>query len=80
VALPESRQFCWQCANLTRVFVSQHTPKRWRDINIESEADIQDVLYLLLRPWIIALPTSRPLIRQQNRFVIKDFVLHQADL
>jgi len=42
-------------------------------INIESEADVQDVLYLLLRPWIIDLNYESPADKTANRFVIKDF-------
>lgn len=43
-------------------------------INIESEADVQDVLYLLLRPWVIDLAYESPADKTANRFVIKDFV------
>jgi hypothetical protein len=42
-------------------------------INIESEADVQDVLYLLLRPWIVDLNYESPGDKTANRFVIKDF-------
>jgi len=42
-------------------------------INIESEADVQDVLYLLLRPWVIDLLYESPGDKSANRFVIKDF-------
>jgi hypothetical protein len=42
-------------------------------INIESEADVQDVLYLILRPWIIDLNYESPGDKTANRFVIKDF-------
>jgi len=42
-------------------------------INIESEADVQDVLYLLLRPWIIDLVYESPGDKAANCFVIKDF-------
>lgn len=42
-------------------------------INIESEADVQDVLYLLLRPWIIDLVWESPGDKSANRYVIKDF-------
>ena len=42
-------------------------------INIESEADVQDVLYLLLRPWIIDLNYESPGDKTANRFAIKDF-------
>jgi hypothetical protein len=42
-------------------------------INIQSEADVQDVLYLLLRPWIVDLAYESPGEKSGNRFVIKDF-------
>jgi hypothetical protein len=42
-------------------------------INIQSEADVQDVLYLLLRPWIVDLAYESPADKSANRFVIKDF-------
>jgi hypothetical protein len=42
-------------------------------INIESEADVQDVLYLLLRPWVVDLVYESPADKSGNRFVIKDF-------
>lgn len=42
-------------------------------INIESEADVQDVLYLLLRPWIVDLTYESPADKSGNRYAIKDF-------
>ena len=42
-------------------------------INIASEADVQDVLYLILRPWITDLVYESPADKTANRFVIKDF-------
>lgn len=42
-------------------------------INIQSEADVQDVLYLLLRPWITDLIYESPADKAGNRYVIKDF-------
>jgi hypothetical protein len=42
-------------------------------INIQSEADVQDVLYLLLRPWITDLVYESPADKTNNRYVIKDF-------
>ncbi len=42
-------------------------------INIQSEADVQDVLYLLLRPWVVDLVYESPGEKSANRFVIKDF-------
>lgn len=42
-------------------------------INIESEADVQDVLYLLLRPWVVDLVYESPADKSGNRYAIKDF-------
>jgi hypothetical protein len=42
-------------------------------INIESEADVQDVLYLLLRPWVVDLVFESPADKSGNRYAIKDF-------
>jgi hypothetical protein len=42
-------------------------------IDIRSEADVQDVLYLLLRPWIVDLIYESPADKSANRFVVKDF-------
>jgi hypothetical protein len=42
-------------------------------INIQAEADVQDVLYLLLRPWVVDLVYESPGDKSGNRYVIKDF-------
>lgn len=42
-------------------------------IDIQSEADVQDVLYLLLRPWITDLRYESPGEKSANRYAIKDF-------
>jgi hypothetical protein len=42
-------------------------------INIRAEADVQDVLYLLLRPWIVDLTYESPGDKSGNRYAIKDF-------
>src|SRR5262249_39393229 len=42
-------------------------------INIQSEADVQDLVYLLLRPWIVDLAYESPADKSANRYVIKDF-------
>ena len=42
-------------------------------IDIQSEADVQDVLYLLLRPWVVDLTYESPGDKSGNRYVIKDF-------
>jgi hypothetical protein len=42
-------------------------------IDIQTENDVQDVLYLLLRPWVIDLAYESPGDKSANRYVIKDF-------
>ena len=42
-------------------------------IDIQSEADVQDVIYLLLRPWIVDLVYESPADKSANRYVIRDF-------
>ena len=42
-------------------------------IDIQSEADVQDVLYLLLRPWVVDLIYESPADKSANRYAIKDF-------
>jgi hypothetical protein len=42
--------------------------------NIENEADVQDVLYILLRPWIVDLSYESPGEKSGNRYTIKDFI------
>ena len=42
-------------------------------IEITSEANVQDILYLLLRPWIRDLTYESPGEKTGNRFAIKDF-------
>jgi hypothetical protein len=42
-------------------------------INIQAEADVQDVLYLLLRPWVVDLVYESPADKSGNRYAIKDF-------
>lgn len=42
--------------------------------NIENEADVQDVLYILLRPWVLDLSYESPGEKAGNRYAIKDFI------
>ena len=42
-------------------------------INIQAEADVQDVLYLFLRPWVVDLVYESPADKSGNRYAIKDF-------
>jgi len=43
-------------------------------INISSENDVQDVVYLMLRPWITDIVYENPTDRFGSRYVIKDFL------
>lgn len=43
-------------------------------LQIESEADVQDAIYLMLRPWLTDLTHENPTDRVGNRFSIKDFL------
>jgi hypothetical protein len=47
-------------------------------LELESEAAIQDALYLMLRPWVVDLIAENPTDRIANRFTIKDFVSRSA--
>lgn len=42
-------------------------------VNLESEGDVQDVLYLMLRPWVIDLVPETPAAKVASRSVIRDF-------
>lgn len=43
-------------------------------LQLESEADVQDALYLMLRPWILDLTPENPTDRVANTYSIKDFI------
>jgi hypothetical protein len=47
-------------------------------LRLESEADVQDALYLMLRPWIRDLTWEDPTSKSANRFTIKDLLSKQA--
>jgi hypothetical protein len=47
-------------------------------LNLESEADVQDAIYLMLRPWVQDLVAENPTDRVASRFTIKDFLSRQA--
>jgi len=47
-------------------------------LNLESEADVQDALYLMLRPWVLDLIYENPTDKIGNRFAIKDFISKEA--
>lgn len=43
-------------------------------IDINSEADVQDVVFLMIRPWVTDLVPENPTDRVASRYAIKDFV------
>src|SRR5437868_4072098 len=43
-------------------------------LTLDSEAAVQDVLYIMLRPWVSDLVPESPTEKIANRFSIKDFV------
>ena len=47
-------------------------------LNLESEADVQDAIYLMLRPWVTDLVNENPTSKVGNRYSIKDFVSKSA--
>jgi hypothetical protein len=42
-------------------------------LELDSEAAVQDALYLMLRPWVVDLIAETPTDRIANRYTIKDF-------
>lgn len=47
-------------------------------LNLESEADVQDAIYLMLRPWVTDLVHESPTEKVGNRYTIKDFLAPAA--
>ncbi|MGP8258796.1 MAG: hypothetical protein ACLQM6_02460 [Acidobacteriaceae bacterium] len=45
-------------------------------LDISGEAAVQDVIYLMLRPWVLDLTYENPTDKVGNRYTIKDFVSH----
>jgi hypothetical protein len=43
-------------------------------LDLSDEAAVQDLVYLMLRPWIADITYENPTDKAANRFVIKDFV------
>jgi hypothetical protein len=43
-------------------------------LELSSEADVQDALYLMLRPWVLDLTPENPNEKVANTFAIKDFI------
>lgn len=41
---------------------------------LDSEADVQDALYIIIRPWVRDLVCENPTDKIANRFTIRDFV------
>jgi len=49
-------------------------------LNLDSEASVQDALFLMIRPWIIDLVPENPTDKIANRFSIKDFLSKSCHL
>ena len=47
-------------------------------LDLESEADVQDALYLMLRPWVTDLVSENPMDKVGNRYSVKDFISKSA--
>ncbi len=47
-------------------------------INLESEADVQDVVFLMLRPWVHDLVPENPTGKTANRYALGDFFSKSA--
>lgn len=47
-------------------------------LNLEGESDVQDAIYLMLRPWIQDLVPENPMDKVANRYTIKDFLSRLA--
>lgn len=43
-------------------------------LSLQSEGDVQDAMYIMLRPWITDLVYENPTDKVGNRFAIKDFI------
>ncbi len=43
-------------------------------LNLHAESDVQDAIYIMLRPWITDLIYENPTDKIGNRFAIKDFL------
>lgn len=49
-------------------------------LTLSSEGDVQDALYIMLRPWVSDLKYEDPTSKNGNRFVIKDFFIQSAEM
>ncbi len=47
-------------------------------LTLDSEAAVQDALYIMLRPWVLDLTPENPTDKVANRFTIKDFISPSA--
>ena len=47
-------------------------------LTLDSEAAVQDALYLMLRPWVLDLVPENPTDKVASRYTIKDFVSKSA--
>jgi hypothetical protein len=56
-----------------------NTRRSQNTLALDSEAAVQDAVYLMLRPWVVDLVPETPTERIANRFTIKDFVSATAN-
>lgn len=47
-------------------------------LKLESEADVQDALYMVLRPWVRDLVSENPAGKTANRYTVADFTSASA--
>jgi len=55
-----------------------NTRRSEASLELDSEATVQDAIYLMLRPWVHDLTPESPTDRVANRYTIKDFVSPSA--
>jgi len=51
-----------------------NTRRSGTKLSLENESDVQDAIYLMIRPWIKDLVYENPTSKVGNRFAIKDFI------
>lgn len=48
-------------------------------VNINSESDVQDAIFLMLRPWVTDLVPENPTDKIASRYSIKDFISKELE-
>jgi len=56
----------------------EHQAQHGANLTLDSEAAVQDAIYLMLRPWISDLVPENPTDKVAGRYTIKDFVSKSA--